>query len=291
MQHEHRQLPFTVRMDWGLDGGAAIGGVDVAVVVDVLSFSTCVSVAADAGIVVLPYASAFDGAAAYAAERDAVLAVGRSDAQAGQISLSPVTIRAARGVTRLVLPSPNGSTLAARLKGHGGSVVAGCLRNAEAVAGWLTDHLGADGGTVGVVAAGERWPGGRLRPAVEDLWGAGAVVSALLHAGWRGPSPEAATAAAAFRGARGDLPARLRECASGAELLALGFPDDVAIAAELDTSRAVPLLGDEGFRDVAGQRARRPCDHPTPQKGGGPPSSPSAARSCGPPASGRSSAG
>ena len=252
MQAEHRQLPFTVRMDWGLDGAAAIGGVDVAVVVDVLSFSTCVCVAAETGIVVLPYGSADHGAAAYAAERDAALAVGRSDAGPGQISLSPATIRAARGVERLVLPSPNGSTIAAHLKGCGGSVVAGCLRNADAVARWLTDRLGADGGTVGVVAAGERWPGGRLRPAVEDLWGAGAVVSALLCAGWTRPSPEAATAAAAFRAARGDLPARLLECASGAELVALGFSGDVALAAEVDTSRAVPLLGEAGFEDVAG---------------------------------------
>lgn len=252
MQEEHRQLPFTVRMDWGLDGAAAIDGVDVAVVVDVLSFSTCVCVAADAGIVVLPYRSADDGAAAYAAERDATLAVGRSDAEAGQVSLSPATIRAARGVARLVLPSPNGSTIAAHLNGRGASVVAGCLRNADAVARWLTDRLGADGGTVGVVAAGERWPGGRLRPAVEDLWGAGAVVSGLQRAGWTRPSPEAATAAAAFGAVREDLPARLRECASGAELIALGFPDDVTIAAELDTSRAVPLLGETGFLDAAG---------------------------------------
>jgi 2-phosphosulfolactate phosphatase len=270
-------------MDWGLDGSAAVGGVDVAVVVDVLSFSTCVCVAADAGIVVLPYRSADDGAAAYAAECDATLAVGRSDAtlavgrsdatlavgrsyatlavgrsgaESGQISLSPATIRAARGVARLVLPSPNGSTIAAHLNGHGASVVAGCLRNADAVARWLTDRLGADGGTVGVVAAGERWPGGRLRPAVEDHWGAGAVVSALQRAGWTRSSPEATTAAAAFGAVREDLPARLGECASGAELIAMGFPDDVAIAAELDTSRAVPLLGETGFRDAAGQRAR-----------------------------------
>ena len=42
-----------------------------------------------------------------------------------------------------------------------------------AVARWLQ----ARGGTVAVVAAGERWPDGSLRPAAEDLWGAGAVLA------------------------------------------------------------------------------------------------------------------
>lgn len=245
-----QQLPFTIRMEWGLDGAVAIGRADVAIVVDVLSFSTCVSVAADAGVTVLPFRWDDDGAAAFATENDAVLAVRRSDAGPGQISLSPRTIRAAHGVTRLVLPSPNGSTIAAHLRHQGGSVLAGCLRNAGAVARWLTDRHGADGATVAVIAAGERWPGGGLRPAVEDLWGAGAVVSELQRVGWRRASPEAATAAAAFDDVRADLPARLATCASGAELLALGFADDLAIAAEVDQSPAVPLLGRAGFRDA-----------------------------------------
>ncbi|MCL3859466.1 2-phosphosulfolactate phosphatase [Actinotalea sp. K2] len=245
------QLPFKVRMEWGLDGAEAIGRTDVAIVVDVLSFSTCVSVAADAGISVLPYRWAADGAAAYATKHGAVLAVGRSQAGPGQISLSPGSIRAAEGVTRLVLPSPNGSTIAAHLFERGSRVLAGSLRNAGALAEWLTEAHGPDGATVAVIAAGERWPGGGMRPAVEDLWGAGAVVSALHAAGWTSASPEATTAAGAFHDVRSDLVARLVACASGAELLAMGYPDDIAVAAELGTSRSVPLLDETGFRPSA----------------------------------------
>jgi 2-phosphosulfolactate phosphatase len=39
----------------------------------------------------------------------------------------------------------------------------------------------------------------------------------------------------------------LAACASGRELVEQGWPDDVAVAAELDTSRAVPVLVDGAF--------------------------------------------
>ena len=106
MNKAYQRLPFRIRMEWGLDGAQALGGADVAIVVDVLSFSTCVSVAVDVGITVLPYPWAGAGVAAYAREHDAVLAVGRAEALPGQISLSPGSIRSAAGVTRLVLPIP-----------------------------------------------------------------------------------------------------------------------------------------------------------------------------------------
>ncbi|EYR64554.1 2-phosphosulfolactate phosphatase [Actinotalea ferrariae CF5-4] len=251
MTEAHRQLPFRVRMDWGLDGARAIGeDAATTVVVDVLSFTTAVTVAVDDGIVVLPYRWSDDGAAAHAARHAAVLAVRRSAAGPGDLTLSPASIRAAAGVDRLVLPSPNGSTIAAHLLDHGAEVLAGALRNASAVADWVTTRHGVDGGTVAVVAAGERWPGDTLRPAVEDLWGAGAVVAALLRAGWTSASPEARAAAAAFTEARADLPARLRTCAGGAELAATGHGADVDIAAELDHSPSVPVLDAGGFRDA-----------------------------------------
>lgn len=51
MQEEHRQGAYRVRVDWGLDGAVALSaGADVAVVVDVLSFTTTLSVALDAGV-------------------------------------------------------------------------------------------------------------------------------------------------------------------------------------------------------------------------------------------------
>ena len=50
------QARFTVRTDWGVQGAHAIGPrADFIVIVDVLSFTTTVSVALDQGAEVFPY--------------------------------------------------------------------------------------------------------------------------------------------------------------------------------------------------------------------------------------------
>jgi 2-phosphosulfolactate phosphatase len=93
-----------------------------------------------------------------------------------------------------------------------------------------------------------RRPDGALRPAVEDLLGAGAV----LHALDGRPSPEARAAVAAFR--QHDLPHDLLACASGRELAALGRAAEVHLAAEHDVSQVVPVLRDGAFTaDPSGQ--------------------------------------
>ena len=99
-----------------------------------------------------------------------------------------------------------------------------------------------------VVAAGERWPGDQLRPAVEDLWGAGAVIANLLEFDFGSVSPEGSAAAAAFREVAPKLRGAIRTCASGQELIADGFGDEIAVAAEQDVSAAVPVLQGESFR-------------------------------------------
>jgi 2-phosphosulfolactate phosphatase len=119
--------------------------------------------------------------------------------------------------------------------------VGASLRNRAAVARWLSSRPG----DVAVVAAGERWPDGTLRPAVEDLWGAGAVIAALVDLGVSGLSPEARVAEQAFRAAR--LPADLVGCTSGQELVGIGFAEDVEVAAELDASDVVPVLKGDAF--------------------------------------------
>jgi 2-phosphosulfolactate phosphatase len=126
-------------------------------------------------------------------------------------------------------------------------VVAASLRNAAAVARRLVPRVS---GGVAVIAAGEQWPDGSLRPALEDLWGAGAVISALLAAGADGVSPEARSAAAAYDAVADRLCVELAACASGRELVGSGFAQDVALAAELDASPVVPVLppGERGFR-------------------------------------------
>lgn len=242
------QAAHGVRFDWGAVGGAAIAeGADVAVVVDVLSFSTSLSVAADLGIVVLPYPWEAEDAPTYAAQHRAVLALGRSVAGPGEVSLSPVSVRAAGPMERLVLPSPNGSAISVQLASAVTTVVGASLRNARAVADWIAREHDAEGASIAIVAAGERWPDGSLRPAIEDLWGAGAVLAALEDHDWPGLSPEAAMAADAYRLIAGREESHLLACASGRELVDAGFAEDVAVAAEVGTSMTVPLLSDRGF--------------------------------------------
>lgn len=237
----YAQDGFRVGFDWATSGAAAVPG-SITAVVDVLSFTTTVTVAADLGIDVYPYRWRDESAVAYAKQYDAALAVGRSEAGPGEVSLSPVTIRQAQGIERLVLPSPNGSTITQQLSDSGSTVITVSLRNRVAAAEWVSARLAEDPQlTVVAIAAGERWKDGSLRQAVEDLWGAGGFLAALDVGGF---SPEARAAAAAYKDAENELPRLLHDCAGGRELTQYGLPEDVAIAAEVDSSRSVPVLLD-----------------------------------------------
>ncbi|MGK5677810.1 2-phosphosulfolactate phosphatase [Actinoplanes sp. URMC 104] len=239
-----------IRFDWGPVGADTVApGAAFVAVVDVLSFTTTLTVAVERGISVLPYRWRDDSAVAVARRHGAMLAVLRSQAGPGQVTLSPESMLRELGtarIDRLVLPSPNGSAISARLAAAGSTVVGVCLRNAAAAAEWVRDRAGER--PVAVVAAGERWPDGSLRPAVEDLWGAGAFLARLAdRGGTAGWSPEARTAVAAYRGVAGDLATALPESASGRELRANGFAGDVAVAADQDATRAVPVLREGWF--------------------------------------------
>lgn len=242
------QAGCRIRFDWGPAGADAVGpGAALVAVVDVLSFTTALTVAVERGIAVLPYRWRDHSAERVAREHGAVLAVGRKQAVLpGQVSLSPDSILRGAGIERLVLPSPNGATISARLAESGATVVGVSLRNADAAAACVLRRLGADD-TIAVVAAGERWPDGSLRPAVEDLWGAGAFIEALVRRGAGDLSAEAGTALAAYRSVADDLGTALRDCASGRELQGYGFPEDVAVAAQAGASTAVPVLTDGWF--------------------------------------------
>ncbi len=240
----HRQLRYSLRLEWGPTGADAIGpGCQIAVVVDVLSFTTTLTVAADRGTLVHPYPWHDESAARFATAHGAVLAVGRSEARDGQVSLSPATVRAAAHLPRLVLPSPNGSAISSRLAASTADVIGVSLRNRLAAAEWLARRRQADPAiNVAIVAAGERWPDKSLRPAVEDQWGAGGLAAALIQEGWTDVSPEARAAAAAFTAVADDVGAALHACASGRELSDMGYADDVDTAAQLDQSDTVPAL-------------------------------------------------
>ena len=239
------QSDFRARFEWGAEGlRTLMPHVDLVVIVDVLSFSTAVDVATSRGAAVIPYQFRDATAQAFAAAQNATLAVSRYDVSPEQpYSLSPRTLAAIPHQTRLVLPSPNGSNLTTLVR-RTHLVLAGCLRNASAVAKWATTRE-----LIGVIAAGELRRDGSLRFAIEDLIGAGAILSHYPME-WR--SPEAEVAVAAFQRFEHDMPRTLAECASGRELAAHGFPEDVSMAAELDVSDAVPLFVDPGwYADVS----------------------------------------
>jgi 2-phosphosulfolactate phosphatase len=130
-----------------------------------------------------------------------------------------------------VLPSPNGSTLALAATVP---LFTACLRNAPAVARQAAAH----GSRIAVIPAGEQWPASTLRPCLEDLVGAGAVLAELSGT----PSPEAESAIAAFARFRDDLAGALSRCGSGKELIERGFAQDVELAAGYAVSPVAPRL-------------------------------------------------
>ena len=110
----YAQREFGARFDWGADAvRRLVRASDVVVIVDVLSFGTSVDVAVARGATVFPYRWRDDAAVAYAREVGAELAVGRTQAESAHpYSLSPASLLAIEPGIRLVLPSPNGATLA-----------------------------------------------------------------------------------------------------------------------------------------------------------------------------------
>ncbi|MFT4307245.1 MAG: 2-phosphosulfolactate phosphatase [Microbacterium sp.] len=123
-------------------------------------------------------------------------------------------------------------------------VLLASLRNASAVARAVLaeQERRAARTSVAVVAVGD---GARF--AVEDQFGAGAVIDALTVLGIDHTSPEAAAAGEAFRGLRRAMRHLLTASASGRELLDRGRRDEVLAAAEVDAAQVVPVLRGEAF--------------------------------------------
>lgn len=230
------QAEFDIRCEWGMAGLKQLAPADVIVIVDVLSFTTSVDIAVSRGAVVLPYRWNDESAREYARKHSAQLA-GRRDEQGFSLGASSL-LNVPAGL-RLVLPSQNGSSLAFAAKSTAPIVIAGCLRNASAIAGWVNQSKRR----IAVIACGERWQDGSLRPGVEDLIGAGAIIKKLKGS----LSPESAAAVAAFDAAGDSLPDHLMHCSSGRELIEKNYIHDVQLAAELDVSQIVPILFENAF--------------------------------------------
>jgi 2-phosphosulfolactate phosphatase len=225
----------TAFSEWGIEGARIFDGrVGATIIVDVLSFSTCVDIAVARGASVHPFAYGNHNVAEeFAISLGAEIAGPRGNS-GYRYSLSPGSLSTIAAGARLVLPSPNGSAISATPRSA--HVLAGCLRNVSAVAKKAT-ALSA-GRSIAVIPAGERWTDGSLRPAIEDLLGAGAI----LHALGLPCSPEAEVVRLAFLGARGCLAELVRGSVSGEELIRRGYPGDVDVAIEYDVSAVAPLL-------------------------------------------------
>jgi 2-phosphosulfolactate phosphatase len=129
--------------------------------------------------------------------------------------------------------------LALRAAETGATVLAGCLRNAQAVA----EAARSSGSTFNVCPAGERWPDGSLRVCIEDWLGAGAILRLLPGT----KSPEAAAAIAAFEAGRHTLREILAASGSGLELIEIGYAQDVELAAQFNVSECVAKLQERSF--------------------------------------------
>jgi 2-phosphosulfolactate phosphatase len=230
------QSDFDVKCEWGAQGVRQLASVsDVVVIVDVLSFSTCVEIATNRGAIIFPCRWKDESAVAFAASVNAELASVKRGY--GSYSLSPASLLDIPTGTRLALPSPNGSTLSL-LTGSLPTLTA-CFRNCRAVAGAASAY----GRRIAVIPAGEQWNDGSLRPAFEDWVGAGAIINHLKGR----LAPEAGAALAAYSDARFDLKRLLRQCGSGRELIERGFEQDVDLFSELNVSDCVPVLMDGAY--------------------------------------------
>ncbi|GEM_PF-5420064 len=172
------QSAYRVRVEWGAAGVEVFAPIsDTIVIVDVVVSHR---------VAALPYGWKTEQAETFAKRHNAILVGRRGQAE---LCLSPPSLSALESCARVVLPSPNGSTLTLLAAGHT-RTLAGLLRNRTAVADYLNDV----DGTVTVTICGERWPENNLRPAIEDQLGAGAIVQALTASN----SPEAQAAEAVF---------------------------------------------------------------------------------------------
>lgn len=231
------QFEFDLRCEWGEQGVAKLAPIsDVVIIVDILSFSTCVEIATNNGAAIFPYQFKDESATDYALSMQAELA-SRERISSGGYSLSPTSLLDIPEGTKLVLPSPNGASLTLRTGQT--PTLAGCLRNAHAIANFARSY----GSKISVIPAGEKWEDGTLRPALEDLVGAGAILSYLNGK----LSPEAEVAVGAFQRVKDHLLTTLKQCSSGKELIAKGFVRDIELSAAINSSTCVPFFGNNVY--------------------------------------------
>ena len=216
----YNQREFDIRLEWGYRGVKELAPIsDIVIIVDILSFSTCVDIATSNGAIIYPYRWKDETAIAYAKAMGAELADFKRGSTDG-FSLSPASLLDIKSNTKLIIPSPNGSTLT--LSTGNTSTLCGSLRNAEAVAKAAISF----GTKISIIPAGEQWADKSLRPSFEDLIGAGAIISYLTG----NLSPESKTALYGYLTIKENLLVEVKKCSSGKELIEKGFERDIDLA-------------------------------------------------------------
>jgi len=240
MMNSFQQLPYSVRLEWGPAAVRCLGPeADCIIIIDIMSFSTCVSIAVERGGIIYPYPWRDETAKRYGEERGAAVASGKRRF-AGGWSLSPQSMLNVTEGLKLVLPSPNGSACTFLARELGKTVYCASLRNLAATAVACRHHE-----RILVVPCGERWADDdSLRPSFEDYLAAGGLVAAL---GRSDASPEARVAALAYDGLGQARSEALAACGSAIELTGRGFARDVSLCLAENVSQIACRLEGEVF--------------------------------------------
>jgi 2-phosphosulfolactate phosphatase len=266
----YEQSDYNIKCEWGIQGVDALKDVtDVFIIVDILSFSSCIDIAVGRGAIVYPHYKRDEETIAFAKQLGAELAVSKKDDPEGkQYSLLLSTLMNIPSGTRLVLPSPNGSSISFAVNDK--PLICGCLRNAKSVAEYALKNYKR----ISVIPAGEKWEDGSLRPSLEDMIGSGAIISYLKGS----LSPESLVMLSVYNTLKNNINDLLRDSSSGKEhktifdyfkhnitgalknsisgkeLIERGFEKDIEIASEINVSNCVPVMVKGGFVNMELQK-------------------------------------
>ena len=239
-----------VKLDWDVEGlQFALEENDIVVIVDVLRFSSTITIAIANGFIIYPMSDN---------ERGAKFAASIGAGMSGRLgmakySLSPQSFlkHSDKDNKKVVLYSQNGAACAELIKENDIAYI-GCLLNAKAVGEQVTAIAKEIRHNVSVIAAGEkraRELGGRLEYledeisfkkvfAVEDYLGCGAIISYINLP----RSPEAEVCELAFRASKSKLKELLLESFSGRYLVQTKRKEDVEHSSQLNLDNVVPVI-------------------------------------------------
>ncbi len=238
-----------IHLEWSAIGAklAAARG-DIVVIVDVLSFSTSVTVVLANGGTALSYShqeiQEQGGPEAVALRLNAEIISRDRQFTQSRFSLSPVSLKAIQPQDRIVLTSINGARCVSSAA-KSPIVVIGALINRLAVAEAISQMLRlSETNRCTLIACGELWSSifpaeEGMRPSIEDLIGVGAIAQALSTEFTL--SIEAQNAVDTFNANRENLLSFLSNSISGRQLISRDFGGDVELASQLDSEKVVAV--------------------------------------------------